>query len=76
MRRRNRSVGRLIAATLLTMYAATSGQASLECGVYLDAGYFDATYYLDGYWSETACTEGGYSLGEGQLTQDLRLKVE
>ena len=55
MRRRNRTVTRLVAATVLTLIASVSGQASLECDGYFDAGYFSTTYYLDGYWPESAC---------------------
>ena len=61
MRRRNRTVARLIAAALLTLIASVPGQASLECDGYFDAGYFGTTYYLDGYWPENACGAGGSS---------------
>ena len=59
MRRRNRTVARLIAAALLMLFASTPGRASLECDGYFNAGYFDTTYFLDRYWSETFCGGGG-----------------
>lgn len=52
---------RLILATVLLLATAQTGQASLECDGYFDAGYFGTTYYLDGYWSETVCGAGGSS---------------
>ncbi len=64
MWRRNRTVTRLVAATVLTLIATTPGQASLECDGYFDGaaapgGYFGVTYFQDGYFSETVCGVGG-----------------
>ena len=70
---------RLILTTALLLAAVQTGQASLETDCYFSGGYFGSTYFGADYFDETVCgvaASGGYSLGEGQLRQDLRLKVE
>ena len=70
---------RLIVITGLLLSATQTGQASLETDCYFGGGYFGATYFQADYFDETICiiaTADGYSLGEGQLRQDLRIKVE